>query len=274
MLVDSHCHLDGAVFDGDREQVIARAHAAGVSFMLAIGTGDGPPDLEAAIRIAQTHTDIGATVGVHPHDAQKFGPGTADRLEALCAHRSVLAVGEIGLDYHYDNAPREVQRHVFRQQMEIASATRKPIVIHTRDAWDDTLDLLGLHWSGNGLGGIMHCFSGNSEQALQCLEMGFLLSFAGVLTFPRSVELRATARWTPLDRVLVETDAPYLTPAPHRKIRRNEPRFVVETARTLAAVKGLEFEELAGRTSANFHQLFELEPVASAGDSGQGISET
>ena len=274
MLVDSHCHLDGAVFDDDREQVIARARAAGVSFMLAIGTGDGPPDLEAAIRIAETHADIGATVGVHPHDAHRFDPGTADRLEALCAHPTVLAVGEIGLDYHYDNSPRETQRRVFLQQMEIAAGTRKPIAIHTRDAWDDTLDLLRLHWSGYGLGGIMHCFSGSSEQALQCLEMGFLLSFAGVLTFPRSSELRATARWTPLDRVLVETDAPYLTPAPHRKIRRNEPRFVVETARALAAVKGLEFEELAGRTSANFRQLFGLEPPATQGESGQGISAT
>lgn len=274
MLVDSHCHLDGAVFDGDREQVIARARAAGVSFMLAIGTGEGPPDLKAAIRIAETHADIGATVGVHPHDAQKFDPGTAARLEALCAHPSVLAVGEIGLDYHYDNSPRKTQCRVFIQQMEIAAATRKPIAIHTRDAWDDTLDLLRLHWSGNGLGGIMHCFSGNSEQALQCLEMGFLLSFAGVLTFPRSAELRATARWTPLDRVLVETDAPYLTPAPHRKIRRNEPRFVVETARTLAALKGLEFEELAVSTSANFRQLFGLEPAAIEGESAQGTSAT
>ena len=258
MLVDSHCHLDGAVFDADREEVIARARQAGVSYMLAIGTGDGPPDLEAAIRIADRHEDIAATVGVHPHDAAKFDDAAAARVEALCDHPKVLAVGEIGLDYHYDNSPREVQRRVFIRQMEIAASRRKPISIHTRDAWDDTLDLLGSHWAGNGIGGIMHCFTGDSTQALRCLEMGFLLSFSGVLTFARSEDLRATARWTPMDRILFETDSPYLTPAPHRAIRRNEPRFVVETARMLASVKGVAFEQVALQTGANFRGLFDL----------------
>ena len=258
MLVDSHCHLDGAVFDADREEVIAQARQAGVSYMLAIGTGDGPPDLEAAIRIADRHEDIAATVGVHPHDAAKFDAAAGARVEALCDHPKVLAVGEIGLDYHYDNSPREVQRRVFIRQMEIAASRRKPISIHTRDAWDDTLDLLGSHWAGNGIGGVMHCFTGDSSQALRCLEMGFLLSFSGVLTFARSEDLRATARWTPMDRVLVETDSPYLTPAPHRKVRRNEPRFVVETARMLASVKGVALEEVALQTSANFRGLFGL----------------
>ncbi len=258
MLVDSHCHLDGAAFDADREEVIARARQAGVSYMLAIGTGNGPPDLEAAVRIADRHEDIGATVGVHPHDAAKFDAAAAARVEALCDHPKVLAVGEIGLDYHYDNSPREVQRRVFIRQMEIAASRRKPISIHTRDAWDDTLDLLGSHWAGNGIGGVMHCFTGDSSQALRCLEMGFLLSFSGVLTFARSEDLRATARWTPMDRVLVETDSPYLTPAPHRKIRRNEPRFVVETARMLASVRGVALEEVARQTSANFRSLFNL----------------
>ena len=258
MLVDSHCHLDGSVFDADREEVIARAREAGVAYMLAIGTGDGPPDLEAAIRIADRHDDIAATVGVHPHDAAKFDADAAARVEALCDHPKVLAVGEIGLDYHYDNSPREVQQQVFIRQMEIAASRRMPISIHTRDAWDDTLDLLGSHWAGNGIGGIMHCFTGDAAQALRCLEMGFLLSFSGVLTFARSEDLRATARWTPMDRVLVETDSPYLTPAPHRAIRRNEPRFVVETARMLASVKGVAFEEVALQTSANFRGLFNL----------------
>lgn len=258
MLIDSHCHLDGAVFDADREEVIAQARQAGVSYMLAIGTGDGPPDLEAAVRIADRHADIAATVGVHPHDAAKFDDAVAARIEALCDHSNVLAVGEIGLDYHYDNSPREIQRRVFVRQMEIAASRRKPISIHTRDAWDDTLDLLGSHWAGNGIGGIMHCFTGDSAQALRCLEMGFLLSFSGVLTFARAEDLRATARWTPMDRVLVETDSPYLTPAPHRKVRRNEPRFVVETARVLASVKGVALEEVALQTSANFRSLFNL----------------
>ena len=167
MLVDSHCHLDGSVFDADREEVIARAREAGVAYMLAIGTGNGPPDLEAAIRIADRHDDIAATVGVHPHDAAKFDADAAARVEALCDHPKVLAVGEIGLDYHYDNSPREVQRQVFIRQMEIAASRRMPISIHTRDAWDDTLDLLGSHWAGNGIGGIMHCFTGDSAQALR-----------------------------------------------------------------------------------------------------------
>ena len=256
MLVDSHCHLDGKVFDGDREAVIARAREAGVTFLLAIGTGDGPPDLEAAIRIAESRDDIAATVGVHPHDADRFDRRTAERIESLCTHPDVLAVGEIGLDYHYDNSPRRAQRDAFVQQMEIAAAKGKPIAIHTRDAWDETLDLLGAHWAGNGIGGIMHCFTGSAEQALRCLNMDFLLSFSGVLTFPRSADLRATARWAPLDRLLVETDAPYLTPAPHRKIRRNEPRFVVETNRALAAAKGLPPEETARATSENFRAQF------------------
>ncbi len=259
MLVDSHCHLDGAVFDSDRAEVISRARQAGVSYMLAIGTGDGPPDLEAAVRLAEGHEDIGATVGVHPHDAARFDSDAADRIEALCAHPHVLAVGEIGLDYHYDNSPREAQQRAFLEQMEIAAAKGKPISIHTRDAWDDTLALLASHWAGTGIGGIMHCFTGSSEQALRCLDMGFLLSLSGVLTFRRSADLRATARWTPLDRLLVETDAPYLTPEPHRKVRRNEPRFVVETARALARVKGVPEEEVARSTTANFRALFGLD---------------
>ena len=274
MLVDSHCHLDSKAFDSDRDSVIARARVAGVSFMMAIGTGDGPPDLEAALRLANAYRDIAATVGVHPHDARRFDAATASRVDELCAHPKVLAVGEIGLDYHYDNSPRGIQKRAFVEQMEIAGTRRKPVVIHTRDAWDDTLELLGLHWAGTGLGGIMHCFTGSSGQALRCLDMGFMLSFSGVLTFPRSGDLRATARWTPPDRLLVETDAPYLTPAPHRKIRRNEPRFVVETARALAHVRGVPFEQVAECTSGNFWRLFGLDPNSWPQSCYEGISAT
>ncbi len=274
MIVDSHCHLDGAVFDGDRDEVIARARSAGVSFMLAIGTGNGPPDLEAAIRIAEHHPDIGATVGVHPHDALKFDDAAAAKVDELCRHPQVLAVGEIGIDYHYANSPHEEQKRAFVQQMEIAAGRHKPISIHTRDAWEDTLDLLSLHWASTGLGGIMHCFTGSSEQAVRCLGMGFMLSFSGVLTFARSDDLRATARWIPIDRLLVETDAPYLTPAPHRKIRRNEPRFVVETARVLAGIRGIPYEEAAAATTSNFRRLFALEDPAPAGSSDYARSAT
>ena len=274
MLVDSHCHLDSRAFDCDRDEVIQRARDAGVTLMMAIGTGDGPPDLEAAIRIAREYPDITATVGVHPHDARKFDERTAAKLESLCARPEVVAVGEIGLDYHYNNSPRETQKRVFVKQMEIAASKRMPIAIHTRDAWEDTLALLGLHWAGTGIRGIMHCFTGTSAQALRCLDMGFLLSFSGVLTFARSADLRATARWTPTDSVLVETDAPYLTPAPYRKIRRNEPRFVAETARLLAELKGLEFEEIARRTGENYRGLIGLDPKTQSAVAEAGISAT
>ena len=274
MLVDSHCHLDGRVFDADRDQVLARAREAGVSFMLAIGTGNGPPDLEAAVRIAEAHPDIAATVGVHPHDARRFDTAAAGRLESLCGHPEVLAVGEIGLDYHYDNSPRAIQKRVFIEQMEIAAGHGKPITIHTRDAWDDTLDLLAGCWAGRGLGGIMHCFTGSSQHALRCLDMGFHISFSGVLTFKRSTDLRATARWVPEDRLLVETDAPYLTPAPYRKIRRNEPRFVVETARVLAQARGVALEEIAESTSESFRRLFGLDSQWRLPGGQAGISAT
>lgn len=258
MIIDSHCHLDDAAFDEDRDEVVARARAAGVDLMLAIGTGDGPPDLEAAIRLSEQYEAVYATVGIHPHDARKADAASLDRLAELCGHPKVIALGEIGLDYHYDHSPRETQREVFVNQMQIARQARKPIVIHTREAWEDTMELLGTHWRPGGLGGIMHCFSGDSEQAREALDLGFLVSFAGVVTFRRAEALREAAVATPLDRLLVETDAPYLTPEPYRKIRRNEPRYVVETARKVAEVRRLPYEALAAATSHNFCALFDL----------------
>ena len=256
MLVDSHCHLDGPAFDADRGEVIARAREAGVSRMLAIGTGQGPPDFACAVRLAERYDGIAASAGVHPHDASRFAQLAADAIAALCRHPKVVGVGEIGLDYHYDNSPREAQKKAFAAQMEIAAERGMPILIHTRDAWDDTLAMLDEHWRATGLGGVMHCFSGSSEQAARCLDMGFHISFAGILTFARAQDLRDTARWIPPDRLLVETDSPYLTPEPHRKIRRNEPRFAVATAEKLAQVVGCSFEEIAERTTANFDRLF------------------
>ncbi|MEX2302421.1 MAG: TatD family hydrolase [Bryobacterales bacterium] len=258
MIIDSHCHLDDAAFDEDRDAVVARAHAAGVDLMLAIGTGEGPPDLECAIRLAEHYEGVYATVGVHPHDASQADAASLDRLAELCGHPKVVALGEIGLDYHYDHSPREIQREVFVNQMQIARQARKPIVIHTREAWEDTMELLETHWRPGGLGGIMHCFSGDSEQAREALDLGFLVSFAGVVTFRRAEALRGAAAATPLDRLLVETDAPYLTPEPYRKIRRNEPRYVVETARKVAEVRRMPYEALAAATSRNFCALFNL----------------
>jgi TatD DNase family protein len=250
-LVDSHCHLDDPRFDQDREETIGRARAAGVETMMAIGTGEGPPDLEAGLRLAEQYPFIYASVGVHPHDASKATEKTFARLRELAAHSKVLAIGEIGLDYHYDFSPREVQRAVFTRQLEIAQETEKPIVIHTREAWQDTLELVGKRWNG---GGIMHCFTGGEREAEEALALGFHLSFGGVLTFPKAQNIREAARMTPANRLLVETDCPYLAPAPHRG-KRNEPAFLTETVQRLAEVRRQSPGEIAALTTANFQNL-------------------
>jgi TatD DNase family protein len=254
-VIDSHCHLDNPDFDADRDAVIERALAAGVETMVAIGTGDGPPDLEAGARLADQYACLLATVGVHPHDASKATPETSKRLEELLKHPKVIALGEIGLDYHYDHSPREVQRAVFIDQMSMAASARKPIVIHTREAWDDTFELIEKHWSPTGLPGIMHCFSGGPKEAERSIALGFYLSFAGVVTFPKALDNQAAASAAPEDRLLVETDAPYLAPVPKRG-KRNEPAFVVETARKIAALRGVEEERIRKATSDNFRRLF------------------
>jgi TatD DNase family protein len=250
-LVDSHCHLDDSKFDADRDDVIARAQAAGVNLMLAIGTGSGPPDLEAAVRLADRYPFLFASIGVHPHDASKASDETIQQLRRLASHRKVVAVGEIGLDYHYDFSPRPVQRTIFIQQLELARETSKPVIIHTREAWDDTLRILRQNWRGQG---IMHCFTGDAEQARHSLQLGFYLSFGGVITFPKADDIREAARITPDDRLLVETDCPYLAPVPHRG-KRNEPAFVVETVRRLAEIRGVTPEYIAEVTSRNFETL-------------------
>jgi len=250
-LVDSHCHLDDERFDEDRDQVIERARAAGVERMMAIGTGDGPPDLETAVRQADRYPFIYATIGIHPHDAAKTTDESFARLRDLAAHPKVLAIGEIGLDYHYDFSPRDVQRSVFERQLDIAAGTGKPIVIHTREAWEDTVAILRRLWRGAG---IMHCFTGDAGQAQEALDLGFHLSFGGVLTFPKAENVREAARLTPEDRLLVETDCPYLAPVPHRG-KRNEPAFIVETARRLADVRGVSLEAIAAATTRNFEHL-------------------
>lgn len=250
-LVDTHCHLDSEQFDSDRGAAIDRARAAGVERMMAIGTGDGPPDLEAAIRLADAHPFIYATIGVHPHDASKATDESFDRLSDLARHPKVLAIGEIGLDYHYDFSPRDVQRQVFERQLALAREAAKPIVIHTREAWTDTLDVLRANWQGEG---IMHCFTGDEAMAREALDLGFYLSFGGVITFPKAEPTRAAARLAPLDRILLETDCPYLAPVPYRG-KRNEPAFMVETARRLAELRGVTPEQIAEQTTANWERL-------------------
>jgi TatD DNase family protein len=289
-LVDSHCHLDDAQFDGDREAAIQRALDAGIVALLAIGTGNGPPDLEAALRLAEKYPFIYATAGIHPNDAGKVtttgqrgsqaalgSPGsviaepprralpaftqdsnTFADLARLTSHPKIKAVGEIGLDYHW-GVPKETQLPVFVRQLEIAAAACMPIVIHTRDAFDDTIQVLKQHWVGNGLPCVMHCFTGTVSQARQCLELGFYLAFGGVATFPKATEVRESARIVPLDRLLLETDAPYLAPAPFRG-KRNEPSYVAHTAKVIAQVRGVDPEELAEQTTRNFIKLLGVEP--------------
>ena len=253
-LVDSHCHLDGEEFASDRDDAVARAIDAGVESMVAIGTGDGPGDLETGIRMAERYPQFLATVGIHPHDAAKALPEHSKSLAALLRHPKVVAMGEIGLDYHYDFAPREVQHVVFIEQMSIAAEARKPIVIHTREAWDDTFALLERHWRPHNLPGVMHCFSGGPKEAAIALELGFLLSFGGIVTYPKAVEVQQAAREAPLDRILLETDAPYLAPVPKRG-KRNEPSFLPFTAKRLAELRGERVEDLACATTANFRRL-------------------
>ncbi len=257
MLIDTHCHLDNEQFAADQDHAIARALEAGVDTMVAIGTGDGPPDLEAGIRLAERHACVQATVGVHPHDASKINTEVYTRLAALLRHPKVIALGEIGLDYHYDHSPREVQREAFIEQMRIARDARKPIVIHTREAWEDTLALIEEHWTPSGLPGIMHCFSGGPKEAERSLKLGFYLSFGGIVTFPKATNIQEAARMAPADRILVETDAPYLAPVPHRG-KRNEPAFVTETAKKVAALRGETLESVAQTTTANFRRLMGL----------------
>lgn len=253
-LADSHCHLDDSQFDADREKVIERARAAGVEYMLAIGTGEGPPDLEAGVRLAEAHPFIFATAGVHPNDAPKADENTFRDLERLLAHPRVKALGEIGLDYHWGVSP-EAQMPVFLRQLEIAAKRRLPVVIHTRDAWEATIQVLREHWAPTGLPCVMHCFTGNPAQARECLDLDFYLAFGGVVTFPKSAAVREAARLVPRDRVLIETDAPYLAPVPHRG-KRNEPAYVAETTRRLAEIRGDAPEDLARESAENFERLF------------------
>jgi TatD DNase family protein len=254
VLVDSHCHLDSSDFDVDRDEVIERALEAGIEQLVAIGTGEGPPDMEAGIRMAERYPMLLATVGVHPHDAGKATEPILNRVSDLLAHPKVIAIGEIGLDYHYDFSPREAQKQVFIEQMRIAAQQRKPIIIHTREAWEDTFALIEEHWAPFNLSGIMHCFSGSQKEATRALALGFYLSFGGIVTFPKATELQKVAATAPLDRILLETDSPYLAPVPKRG-KRNEPSFVSYTAQKMATLRNITLEQVATATTTNFKTL-------------------
>ena len=267
MFIDSHAHLEGKPFAHDREQVIARAREAGVTNILAIGNGDGPANFDCGIHLAEKYAFMYATIGIHPHEARLADESAFDRMAQLARHPKVIAWGEIGLDYFYDHSPRETQRQVFAQQMELAAAAKLPIVIHCRpsdgsdNAWEDCLHLIQDQWAQKGLGGILHCFTGNWTQAKRALDMGFMISFAGNVTYPKAQQIRDAALQVPLDRMLIETDCPYLAPVPHRG-KRNEPAFVKETARKLGELRGLSMEAIGEQTSRNFYNFFKTSEIA------------
>lgn len=263
MFLDSHAHLDGSQFASDREAMIQRAYDAGVRTLLAIGNGEGPDDLACAIPFAERYPWIYASIGVHPHEARLLTPAHLANMERLAHHPRVLAIGEIGLDYWYDYSPRDVQRRVFRQQLELAAAVKLPILIHCRpsldsdDAWDDLLTILHEQWTPTGLGGVMHCFTGNLSQAQASLDLGFILSFAGNISYPKAQNIRDAATMVPLDRFFLETDCPYLAPIPYRG-KRNEPAYVVETTRHFAQLRGLPLEAAGELALNNFRLFFHL----------------
>ena len=262
-LIDSHAHIDFPQFADDRDVMLERARAAGVNTILAIGTGPGPEKLDAAMPYAEAHDWIYTSVGIHPHEAKEVTPAHLETLARLATHPKVIAWGEIGLDYFYDHSPRAAQQRIFREQMELAHKAKLPIIIHCRDAWSDCLDILEESWKPTGLGGILHCFTSTIEDARRGMEMGFMVSFTGNLTYPKAQNIRDVAKVLPLENLLIETDSPYLAPQAFRG-KRNEPAYVAEVAKALASVRNLGTEETAALTAANFRRFFHLaQPSAS-----------
>jgi TatD DNase family protein len=256
MLIDSHAHIQGKEYAGEAADVIARARAAGVEKIIAVGgAGDMSSNTEA-VALADSFPNIYATVGMHPHDAKDVGADELRALRELTSHPKVIAVGETGLDYYYNHSPHEVQRRVFAQFIGMARETGLPIVVHERDAAQEAAELLRSE-GARELHGVIHCFTGNYEAACDYLDLGFYLSFTGIITFKNAEPLRDVVRKVPLERMLVETDSPFLTPMPHRG-KRNEPAFVRLVAETVAKVKGISLEEVAERTSQNVQDLFAI----------------
>jgi len=256
-MIDSHCHLADETFAGDLPDVVERARAAGLERALVILEAGSDGETDRANRLLQLWPEVRLAIGVHPHQAHQFSDSplrAADLVRRQFLQTpAARAIGEIGLDYHYDYSPRDVQQEVFRAQLQVARDLQRPVVIHTREADDDTLSIL--REAGGPVSGVLHCFTGSTPLALAGLSLGLHVSFAGILTFPRAGELRQTARHVPLDRVLVETDSPFLAPVPYRG-KRNEPAYVERVLAALADVHGIDTLELARHTTANFHSLF------------------
>ena len=271
MLIDSHAHLDSPRYDEDREEMLRRAAEAGVGAVLSIGIGEGPAEMQRGLEICREFNGkpdtpkLYASAGIYPHNAPDADEAALAKLDGLLAQPEVIACGEIGLDYYHEGAPHPVQKEGLIAQLLIAAARKRPILIHCRpkdgatDAWDDLFEILDEHWASTGLGGVMHCFGGGWEQARRSLDLGFLISFAGNLSYPKAQPLRDVARQVPLECVLVETDAPWLAPNALRG-KRNEPAFVAQTAQTLAELHRLSAEEISTATTRNFCRLFNLPP--------------
>ena len=259
-LIDSHAHLDNNRFSGDLDEVILAAHSAGVRHILSIGC-----DLQSSMTnagLAARYEPLYAAVGFHPHDATALNQESLDQLRQLLQQPKVVAVGEIGLDYYRNRSPHDIQQQAFRRQILLAKEVGKPIIIHDRDAHEDVLMILAEERAGD-VGGVLHCFSGDETMARRCLDMGFYLSFTGAITYPKNDAVRTMLRSLPLDRILLETDCPYLSPQPFRG-KRNEPAYLVYTAQTLAEVKGLKLADVARITSRNCHDLFGIGAIDTA----------
>ncbi len=273
MLVDSHAHLDSERYAEDRAAMLARAWEAGVGTVLSIGIGEQAAGMHRALDICREFNGrpgvptLYASAGIYPHNTRELNEEMLEKLDRLLAEPEVIACGEIGLDYYHEGAPHAVQRVGLIRQLEVAAARKRPILIHCRgtnaggdagtDAWNDLFEILETHWRPTGLGGVMHCFGGRWEEARRSLNMGFLVSFAGNLTYPKAQALRDVAAKMPIDGVLVETDAPWLAPAPDRG-KRNEPAWVVQTALVLGELLGEDQEEIASATTKNFFRLFDI----------------
>src|SRR6185369_5963323 len=255
-MIDSHCHLDFPDYGGDRPEVLRRARDAGVTAMICIGSGRDVAPAREAVRLAAAEPDIFAAVGVHPHDVAGMTDDDWAELDRLARAPRVVGIGETGLDYHYDHSPRDVQRAAYHRFVELARVARLPVISHVRDAHADAADVLGATGAAE-LGGVIHCFTGGVADARRYLDLGQDLSFSGILTFKTAGELREVAAYAPLDRILVETDAPYLAPIPYRG-KRNEPAYVVKTLELLASLRGIDVAEADRATTANARRLFRL----------------
>ncbi len=253
MLVDSHCHLDFPDFQEDLDDVVVRAGEAGVGHMLTIGTHI--TKFNGVLKVAESYDNIFCTVGIHPHNAGSEPETSADDLIKLSQNSNVVGFGETGLDYFYEHSPREDQQKAFRAHIEASRREQLPLIVHTRDAEDDTITILHEEYKKGAFPGLIHCFSGGERLAQAALDIGFYVSLSGIVTFKKAQELRDVAKFVPADRLLVETDSPYLAPAPKRG-KRNEPAFTAHTAALVAETKGIPVDEFAEITTQNFFKLF------------------